>query len=512
MSVDRILQLKLVADVSDINKKMSGVQKEAGRVGRSFSALKGFVGPVFLNAAISGVEALSGAIMAGISDSRKYDEALYGLTQSVKGLGVSAAEAAVIAKDITDLGSSFGFADDDVIVRGLQALAKETGDVEEAQRWMAVAMDVARERGIPLEDAIKKVRGAAKGSTKAMYELGIEGKTSGKRLKDAEGDYAGAAAGYAETTAGTIAVLQAGIGDVFEDIGREINTTLDGALPLLKDLWAEWQPTLNELAVKFGEYMGKVRGFIDALLPVIQGLLDEAAPLIDNLRLAFETAFAIIQGVLDTFTALLNGDVSGAVKAIEETVGTVVENVGKAFENIVTFASDIIPKMLDAATGIGGALVDGIVDGARALAAEVGKVVGAAVQVLVDAWNSIDFVIPEFSISWDGYGIDGPFGRVEIVPRGSFQLWAQTGDLIPDIQLADGGIVTRPTVALIGEAGPEAVVPLDEYGAGGGVTLNMYVTGDPAVVEGAVLKALRRYAGANGSIRLDQFRSLSIAR
>ena len=34
--------------------------------------------------------------------------------------------------------------------------------------------------------------------------------------------------------------------------------------------------------------------------------------------------------------------------------------------------------------------------------------------------------------------------------------------------LADGGIVNRPTIAMIGEAGPEAVVPLGKKGLGGG--------------------------------------------
>jgi hypothetical protein len=47
--------------------------------------------------------------------------------------------------------------------------------------------------------------------------------------------------------------------------------------------------------------------------------------------------------------------------------------------------------------------------------------------------------------------------------------------LIPDIPaLAKGGIVTRPTLALIGEAGPEAVVPLTGAGGrgfGGGTTI-----------------------------------------
>lgn len=40
------------------------------------------------------------------------------------------------------------------------------------------------------------------------------------------------------------------------------------------------------------------------------------------------------------------------------------------------------------------------------------------------------------------------------------------------IPMADGGIVTQPTNALIGEAGPEAVVPLEKYFNNQGLTLN----------------------------------------
>ena len=40
---------------------------------------------------------------------------------------------------------------------------------------------------------------------------------------------------------------------------------------------------------------------------------------------------------------------------------------------------------------------------------------------------------------------------------------------IPDIpMLAAGGFVTQPTLAIIGEAGPEAVMPLSVAGAGAG--------------------------------------------
>jgi SLT domain-containing protein len=62
--------------------------------------------------------------------------------------------------------------------------------------------------------------------------------------------------------------------------------------------------------------------------------------------------------------------------------------------------------------------------------------------------------------------------------------------------MATGGIVRSPTFALIGEAGPEAVIPLSKMGSmGGGVTINVQ-GGDP----NSVVDALRTYMRQNGSV------------
>jgi hypothetical protein len=65
--------------------------------------------------------------------------------------------------------------------------------------------------------------------------------------------------------------------------------------------------------------------------------------------------------------------------------------------------------------------------------------------------------------------------------------------------MANGGIVTNgPQLALIGEAGPEAVIPLDRMGSmGGGNNVTINVQGaDP----NAVVDALRTYMFRNGSV------------
>ena len=99
---------------------------------------------------------------------------------------------------------------------------------------------------------------------------------------------------------------------------------------------------------------------------------------------------------------------------------------------------------------------------------------------IASAWNNtvgkIKFKIPDWVPGLGGKGFD-----------------------MPDIpMLANGGIVTGPTLALIGEAGPEAVIPLDRMGSmggGGSVTINVN-GGDP----NAVVDALRRYMRQNGSV------------
>lgn len=65
-------------------------------------------------------------------------------------------------------------------------------------------------------------------------------------------------------------------------------------------------------------------------------------------------------------------------------------------------------------------------------------------------------------------------------------------------RMAQGGLVMTPTSAIIGEAGPELVIPLDrlgQFGGGSNVTINVN-GGDP----NAVVDALRTYMRQNGAV------------
>ncbi len=81
-------------------------------------------------------------------------------------------------------------------------------------------------------------------------------------------------------------------------------------------------------------------------------------------------------------------------------------------------------------------------------------------------------------------------------------LAASLGVEIP--AFAKGGIVTGPTLALIGEAGPEAVVPLSGRNAGMGNTINLTVNAgmgaDGASIGREIVDAIKRYERASGPV------------
>jgi hypothetical protein len=94
-------------------------------------------------------------------------------------------------------------------------------------------------------------------------------------------------------------------------------------------------------------------------------------------------------------------------------------------------------------------------------------------------------------------------GLTDLIPSGpTAPTPAPPTSRIP--RLAEGGIVNSPTLALIGEAGPEAVVPLDRMNTGGGVTIN--VTGGLATsaeIGESVVNALRAYSRSAGPLQLQ---------
>ena len=297
--------------------------------------------------------------------------------------------------------------------------------------------------------------------------------------------------------------LSAAWSGVFPAIQSLLDTITNGAFsgflagfvtPLvnrLSDFANNVGPVFNQIvsdaSTKFGELVDVIGPKVQPLLDAFIGFVESAITAFGNLKTALQPVIDIIwgaavgtlgaaldeiTGILDTITLLLNGDFTGAWNKITETVGTVIEDVQGVLGGLLDGIANLVPDFLSAAGDVGDAVITGITD---AITGAVDTVVGAVrdlINSIIDIWNTFDLGIPsgEFQFWGPGsFGIPNPLGGYIAETKWDAMkfTWAGSGDMVPDLpHLAKGGIVTDPTIALIGEAGPEAVVPLDQYEIG----------------------------------------------
>ena len=106
-------------------------------------------------------------------------------------------------------------------------------------------------------------------------------------------------------------------------------------------------------------------------------------------------------------------------------------------------------------------------------------------NVVVLAWEGVKNVIKN-SINWIIDKVNTVIDLINSVTAAGASAIGMKAPQIGKIpMLANGGIVTRPTMAIIGEAGPEAVVPLSRggLGAGMGTTLVFNISNNEFVGE-----------------------------
>ena len=259
-----------------------------------------------------------------------------------------------------------------------------------------------------------------------------------------------------------------------ELIAQLANWLLDEGLPMLVEklvelgnAFVEWiKPNIVPMLEKLGEL----------LLAIVDWIVTEAVP-----KIAAQ-AVKLVGALLGWVAQLLPEAVEGLGKFVVE----LVKKIPGLFVSLVS-------TMWDVGTSLGGALLDAVVDALKGIGSksmELGKSFGNGIIRFINK-NIIKKIndLLEFEISAFGmtYTVNPP-------------------DLPPIPELASGGIVRSPTLALIGESGPEAVIPLSrgaQYGVGangGGNTITVNVNGgDP----NSIVRALQQYVRQSGPVPVN---------
>jgi hypothetical protein len=125
-------------------------------------------------------------------------------------------------------------------------------------------------------------------------------------------------------------------------------------------------------------------------------------------------------------------------------------------------------------------------------------VVSKAAQFLGNAFKT--FIINPLAAVLDLVGkVIGALGKIP----GVSSIAGAVGGLVGKIPgLAEGGIVTGPTLAMVGEAGPEAVIPLSRMGQMGNVTININANVADERLGDVIVNALRQYNRRSGPVNI----------
>lgn len=176
--------------------------------------------------------------------------------------------------------------------------------------------------------------------------------------------------------------------------------------------------------------------------------------------------FGIRDKLIHAFDSILSS-LKKAWGAIASGFKDVLSKIGSWFSGIGKIIAAPFDALINAATS-GFGLVGAFKSAWDAISRDAGRIFHAVANAIVSVFkspiNAIIELIDAIKLP-DGIHIKTWHG----IPDGFSIDWTHPFN-IP--KLAEGGIVSSPTLAMIGEAGPEAVVPLSK-GGGMGITVNV---------------------------------------
>jgi hypothetical protein len=391
-------------------------------------------------AALAGLAAaLGSATKAAMEDQQ--EQALLALTlQNVTGAGK--AQTAQIEDQISAMSRASGVADTDYR-KALEALVRGTKDVGIAMKDMTLVMDISTATGMDSTTVAEALAKAYQGNFKALRTLSPEMATmikEGASLNEVMDVLGGTFGGSTAKSAETAA----GKMKIFKNSISETKESIGAALlPVLQAVL----PVLNKFAA-WAQDNPKAFLAIAAAIGAVA-----AAIVVTNIAMALNPFSLIAAGVALLVVALVAA--YNKFEWFRDGINAIVNTV------IGFFAG-----MVNAALG--------------------------AVNAIISAYNAIP-LLPDI-----------PKAPTINVPKlGGNETARPAAGRMGIPRFADGGIVMGPTLALVGEKSPEAIIPLNKMNQGG-VTIN--VTGGIATsaeIGESVVNALRAYSRSAGPLALN---------
>jgi hypothetical protein len=215
---------------------------------------------------------------------------------------------------------------------------------------------------------------------------------------------------------------------------------------------------------------------INFVMPLINDLIDMVSsvlmPVFKILGAVFKVTFGILSAVIQPIFAVFKALVAAVAEPFDR-IGDALQPLGDKFAElkdkimpylepiigIISSIGNIIGNIVGGAVGL---LIDGLMflfDTAFSIFSSIAGFINTyLIEPIMSFVNGIGNVLGSIG-SFFGLGGDS---ATEAATQSAGPTETAVAAVGPDVAMASGGIVKGPTNALIGEAGPEAVLPLNE--------------------------------------------------
>jgi hypothetical protein len=326
-------------DIKRLQRDLDLLKTQSGTVGSAFTKMSAIgvgmgaaVGAAAIEAAAAGAKM---ALEFGVNGVKAFiadDAAAQRLAKTMSNLGLEGATAAVEA-NVDSLQRAAGVADD-VLRPAFGRLVTSTGNVAEANKLLALAVDVSAGTGRDLNQVVAALARAADGSTAGLSRLG----TGLDKATLATGDmdlitkelaatFGGQATVKAASFQGQLDRVAIAFGELQESFGRGFMAGVVAGFTGSKDAGDDLADTIRTLEPTFYDLGTTIGGVVQ----YIPNMVDGFKVVINGATVLRESLFLVVKGLIAVSQAM-NRDFAGAAKTITDGVDRVKLSFGAMLE------------------------------------------------------------------------------------------------------------------------------------------------------------------------------------
>lgn len=233
-----------------------------------------------------------------------------------------------------------------------------------------------------------------------------------------------------------IAIALDKVGSVFLTVAGVIwdviSTVLNTIKTVFSTIWNSIKTTVNTV-------WNAIKSTISTVINTISTII---STVLNGIKTTFSTVWNSIKTTVSTIINSVKSTISTVMGSIQTGISTALSSIKTNWSNMWTNMKTTVVNIFNGIWGSIKGVINSIIGGIESMANAVIRGINSMIRAL----NNLSFDVPDWvpEIGGKTFGFNIPTISNISIPR-----------------LATGGVVDQATVAMIGEAGQEAVVPLE---------------------------------------------------